>query len=77
MLKKFNHFNSTSISTPYDSYASLGITTGRTISQLEYSRVIDSLIYAIISTRSHIAFTVDKFSRYTNNLGHTYWQSSE
>nr|GEZ80134.1 hypothetical protein [Tanacetum cinerariifolium] len=44
---------------------------GQAISQLEYSRVIGCLMYAITSTRSDITFVVGKLSRYTSNPGYT------
>ncbi|CAM8884428.1 unnamed protein product [Rhodiola kirilowii] len=37
------------------------------VSQLEYLRVIGSLMYAMTSTRPDIAFAVGKLSRYTSN----------
>nr|GEU44632.1 zinc finger, CCHC-type [Tanacetum cinerariifolium] len=39
------------------------------VSQLEYSRVIGCLIYAMTCTRPDIAFAMGKLSRYTSNLG--------
>nr|GEW21512.1 hypothetical protein [Tanacetum cinerariifolium] len=38
----------------------------KVVSQLEYSRVIGCLMYAMTCTRSDIAFAVDKLSRYTD-----------
>ncbi|GKF02942.1 hypothetical protein Tco_0029865 [Tanacetum coccineum] len=40
---------------------------GQDVSQLEYSRVISCLMYAINCTRPDIAFVVGKLSRYTSN----------
>nr|GEX02641.1 zinc finger, CCHC-type [Tanacetum cinerariifolium] len=40
---------------------------GTPMSQLEYSRAIGCLMYAMISTRPNIAFAVGKLSRYTSN----------
>nr|GEY06566.1 zinc finger, CCHC-type [Tanacetum cinerariifolium] len=40
---------------------------GTPVSQLEYSRSIGCLMYAMISTRPDIAFSVGKLSRYTSN----------
>nr|GEW32465.1 zinc finger, CCHC-type [Tanacetum cinerariifolium] len=39
------------------------------VSQLEYSRVIGCLMYAMTCTRPDIAFVVGKLSRYTSNPG--------
>ncbi|GKE16168.1 hypothetical protein Tco_1423745, partial [Tanacetum coccineum] len=41
---------------------------GQAVSQLEYSRVIGCLMYAMTCTRPDIAFAVGKLSRYTSNL---------
>ncbi|GJU76991.1 zinc finger, CCHC-type containing protein [Tanacetum coccineum] len=40
---------------------------GQAVSQLEYSRVIGCLMYAMTCTRSNIAFVVGKLRRYTSN----------
>ncbi|GKE81937.1 hypothetical protein Tco_1551937 [Tanacetum coccineum] len=44
---------------------------GQAVSQLEYSRVIGCLMYAMNCTRPDIAFVVGKLSRYTSNPGYT------
>ncbi|GKE85916.1 hypothetical protein Tco_1559658, partial [Tanacetum coccineum] len=45
------------------------------VSQLEYSRAIGCLMYAMISTRPDISFAVEKHNRYTSNLSALYWQA--
>ncbi|GJW72735.1 hypothetical protein Tco_0132105 [Tanacetum coccineum] len=45
------------------------------VSQLEYSRVIGCLMYAMTCTRTDIAFVVGKLSRYTSNPGTQHWQA--
>ncbi|GJY99397.1 hypothetical protein Tco_0516827 [Tanacetum coccineum] len=61
--------------TPMDISKKLMPNNGQAISQLEYSRVIDCLMYVITCTRPDIAFVVSKLSRYTNNPGTQYWQA--
>ena len=39
------------------------------VSQVEYFRVIDSLIYLMSCTRLDIAYAVNKLSKYTSNPG--------
>nr|GEZ58283.1 hypothetical protein [Tanacetum cinerariifolium] len=59
------------------------ITAFLNVSQLEYFRAIGCLMYAMISTRSDIAFAVGKLSSYTSNpnalhykaLGAIFWAS--
>ncbi|GKE19471.1 hypothetical protein Tco_1427048 [Tanacetum coccineum] len=49
---------------------------GKVVSQLEYSRVIGCLLYAMTCTRPDIAFVVGKLSRYPSVLeGYTHISS--
>ena len=41
---------------------------GDAISQLEYSKIIGSLMYAMTCKRPNIAFAVEKLSRFTQNF---------
>ncbi|GKB92895.1 zinc finger, CCHC-type containing protein [Tanacetum coccineum] len=66
VLKKFNYFDCTSVSTPMDTSEKLMPNNGQAVSQLEYSRVIGCLMYAMTCTRSDIAFVMGKLSRYTS-----------
>ncbi|GJS22810.1 zinc finger, CCHC-type containing protein [Tanacetum coccineum] len=58
VLKKFNYFDCTPVSTPIDTSEKLMPNNGQAISQLEYSRVIGCLMYAMTCTRPDIAFAV-------------------
>ncbi|GJV17752.1 zinc finger, CCHC-type containing protein [Tanacetum coccineum] len=69
VLKKFNYFDCTPVSTPMDTSEKLVPNNGQAVSQLEYSRVIGYLTYAMTCTRPDIAFAVGKLSRYTSNSG--------
>nr|GEW07721.1 zinc finger, CCHC-type [Tanacetum cinerariifolium] len=69
VLKKFNYFDYTRVSTPMDTSEKLMPNNGEAVSQLEYSRVIGCLMYAITCTRPDIAFAVGKQRMYTSNLG--------
>nr|GEW51355.1 zinc finger, CCHC-type [Tanacetum cinerariifolium] len=73
--KKFNYFDCTPISNPMDTSKKLMTNNGQAISQLEYSRVIDCLMYAMTCIRPDIAFVVGKLSRYTSNPGTQHWQA--
>ncbi|KAL7585002.1 hypothetical protein Lser_V15G46348 [Lactuca serriola] len=48
---------------------------GVPISQLEYSKAIGSLMYAMTSTKPDIAFVVGKLSMYTSNPSSQHWQA--
>ncbi|GKA24165.1 zinc finger, CCHC-type containing protein, partial [Tanacetum coccineum] len=58
VLKKYNHFKCTPVSTPMDTSEKLMPNNGQAVSQLEYSRVIGCLMYAMTCTRPDIAFVV-------------------
>ncbi|GJY94992.1 zinc finger, CCHC-type containing protein, partial [Tanacetum coccineum] len=75
VLKKFNYFDCTLVSTPMDTSEKLMPNNGQAVSQLEYSRVIGCLMYAMTCTRPDIAFVVGKLSRYTSNPGTQHWQA--
>nr|GEZ03966.1 zinc finger, CCHC-type [Tanacetum cinerariifolium] len=75
VLKKFNYSDCTSVSTPLDTYEKLMPNKGLAVSQLEYSRVIGCLMYAMTCTRPNITFVVGKLSRYTSNPGTRHWQA--
>nr|GEW36495.1 zinc finger, CCHC-type [Tanacetum cinerariifolium] len=48
---------------------------GTLVSQLEYSRAIGCLMYAMISTRPDITFAIGKLRRYTSNPSALHWQA--
>ncbi|GJW78241.1 hypothetical protein Tco_0139923 [Tanacetum coccineum] len=75
VLKKFNYFDCTPVSTPMDISEKLMPNNGHAVSQLEYSMVISCLMYVMTCTRPDIAFALGKLSRYTSNLGTQYWQA--
>nr|GEW36336.1 zinc finger, CCHC-type [Tanacetum cinerariifolium] len=59
------------VSTPIDTYEKLMPNRGLTVSQFEYSRVIDCLMYAMTCTRHDIAFVVGKLSSNTEDNSST------
>nr|GEX30594.1 zinc finger, CCHC-type [Tanacetum cinerariifolium] len=67
VLKKFNYFDCTTLSTHMDTSEKLMPNKGQVVSQLEYSRVIGCLMYAMNCTRPNIAIIVGKLSRYNSN----------
>ncbi|GJR97208.1 zinc finger, CCHC-type containing protein [Tanacetum coccineum] len=64
VLKKFNYFDCTPVSTPMDTSEKLMANNGQAVSQLEYSRVIGCLMYLMTCTRPDIAFAVGKLSSF-------------
>ncbi|GKC98799.1 zinc finger, CCHC-type containing protein [Tanacetum coccineum] len=75
VLKKFNYFDCTPVSTPMDTSEKLMPNNGQAVSQLEYSRVIGCLMYAMTCTRPDISFVMGKLSRYTSNPSTQHWQA--
>ncbi|GKE33900.1 zinc finger, CCHC-type containing protein [Tanacetum coccineum] len=75
VLKKFNYFDCTPVSTPIDTSEKLMPNNGQAVSQVKYSKVIGCLIYAMTYTRPDITFVVGKLSRYTINPGTQHWQA--
>nr|GEZ81038.1 zinc finger, CCHC-type [Tanacetum cinerariifolium] len=69
VLKELNYFDCTPVSTLMDTSEKLMPNNGQIVSQLEYSRVIGCLMYAMTCTRPDIGFAVGKLSRYTSNPG--------
>lgn len=69
VLKRFSMLNKTPISTPMELGMKLCKHTNTPISQLEYPKVVGSLMYAIMCTRPDMAFVVAKLSWFTSNLG--------
>ncbi|XP_071699802.1 secreted RxLR effector protein 161-like [Rutidosis leptorrhynchoides] len=74
ILKKFKRDKCSPVNTPIDPSMKLVPNEGEAYSQLEYSRVIGCLMYAMTSTRPDIAFVVGKLSRFTSNPGTIHWQ---
>nr|GEV47759.1 zinc finger, CCHC-type [Tanacetum cinerariifolium] len=67
ILKKFNCEDCSPMSTPMDTVEKLKLNTGKPVDQLEYSRAIGCLMYAMTSTRPDIAYVVGRLSRFTSN----------
>ena len=74
ILEKFNKNDSGISRTPVDTNLHLSKNKGESVSQLEYSRVIGSLMYLTSCTRPDIANAVSKLSRYTSNPGIDHWK---
>ena len=69
ILEKFNKSDTRIAKTHVDLSLHLSKNTNESVSQLEYSRVIGSLMYLMSYTRPDIAYSISKLSRYTSNPG--------
>ncbi|GJV35917.1 zinc finger, CCHC-type containing protein [Tanacetum coccineum] len=70
ILKKFNHEDCSPVSTPMDPVEKLKPNTGKPVDQLEYSRAIGCLIYAMASTRPDIAYAVSNMNYGLSYVGY-------
>ena len=67
ILEKFNKNDSGVDRTPLDNNLHLSKSKEESISQVEYSRVIRSLMYLMSCTKPNIAYTFSRLSRYMSN----------
>nr|GEX00941.1 hypothetical protein [Tanacetum cinerariifolium] len=63
------------VSTPMKACIKLMPHMGTPVNQLEYSRAIGCLMYAMTITRSDIAYDVRKLSRFTSNPSNHHWEA--
>ncbi|GKC11273.1 zinc finger, CCHC-type containing protein [Tanacetum coccineum] len=75
ILKKFNREDCSPVSTPMDPVEKLKPNTGKPVDQIEYSRAIECLMYAMTSTRHDISYAVGRLSRFTSNPSRQHWQA--
>ncbi|GJR29105.1 zinc finger, CCHC-type containing protein [Tanacetum coccineum] len=75
ILKKFNREDCSPVSTPMDPVEKLKPNTGKPVDQLEYSRAIGCLMYAMTSTRPDIAYAIGRLSRFTSNPSRQHWKA--
>ena len=75
LLDKFDKDESNIARTQVDINLHLSENISQSISQLEYSRIIGSLMYVMNCTRPDLAYSVGKLSRYTSNLGVDHWKA--
>ncbi|GJW04501.1 zinc finger, CCHC-type containing protein, partial [Tanacetum coccineum] len=75
VLKKFNREDCSPVSTPMDPIEKLMPNTGKPVDQLEYSRAIGCLMFAMMSTRLDITYAVSRLSRFTSNPSRQHWHA--
>ena len=74
ILGKFDKNNYEITRTPVDVSLHLSKNKGESISQVEYSKVVGSLMYLMRCTRLDISNSASKLSSYTSNPGAKHWQ---
>ncbi|KAK6142781.1 hypothetical protein DH2020_023129 [Rehmannia glutinosa] len=75
VLRKFNTFDDPPTKTPMDDSLRLIKNTGEPVAQLEYSRIIGSLMYITNCTRPDLSYSVNKLSRFTSNPSGEHWKA--
>ncbi|KAJ9559825.1 hypothetical protein OSB04_004985 [Centaurea solstitialis] len=75
ILEKFNADDTAVARTPIDTSHHLSKNRGEGVAQVEYSRIIGSLMYLMSCTRPDLAFAVSRLSRYTSNPSSEHWKS--
>ena len=68
MLDKFKHLNIKDVNNLFDSSMKLNDNYDKTVTQLEYDSVIESLMYVMHCTRFDITFVICRLSRYISKL---------
>nr|GEY78464.1 zinc finger, CCHC-type [Tanacetum cinerariifolium] len=63
------------ISTPMEACIKLIPHMGKPVNQLEYSRAVGCLMYAMTSTRPDIAYAIRNLSRFTSNPSNHHWEA--
>ena len=70
VLNRFKMQDTTPVSSPKEQGMKFAKHTGQPIFQLEYTKFLGSLMYAMTCTRPDIAFAVGKLSRFSNLCAH-------
>ncbi|XP_071933566.1 uncharacterized protein [Coffea arabica] len=73
LLRKFENYDVTPVSTPYDANTQLKKNNGDPIAQSKYAQIIGSLMHLMNFTRPDIAYAVCRLSRYTHNPNREHW----
>lgn len=75
ILEKFNKEDKRVARSPVDTTLHLCKNRTEPVAQLEYSRIIGSLMYLMTCTRPDLAYAVSRLSRYTSNPSVQHWKA--
>ena len=75
IFKKFEYFDMSPMSTPFDSNVHLFKSRGDSISQDKYAQIIGSLMFLTNCTRPNIAYNVGRLIRCTYNPSIEHWDA--
>ncbi|BBN69916.1 transposable element gene [Prunus dulcis] len=74
ILAEFGKYEDNPAKTTYDVNLQLTKNTGQGISQVDYARIIGSLMYVTNCTRPDLAYSVNKLSKYISNPRRDHWK---
>ena len=63
------------VRTPFNPSMSLKKNNGPSVSQIEYAKIIGSVMFLMNYTRPNIAYAVSRLSRYTHNPNDKNWNA--
>ena len=75
ILENFAKGDTSIARTPIDTSQHLRKNRGDSVNQVEYSRIIGSLMYLMSCTRPDLAYAVSRLSRYTSKPSSEHWKS--
>ncbi|GKC36307.1 BRCT domain-containing protein [Tanacetum coccineum] len=75
ILKKFGHYDDRPVVTPFDPKVQLKKNKGQSVSQLQYTQVLGSLMYTMNYTRPYLVYSVSRLSQYSHNPGRDHWDA--
>ena len=75
ILRKFELYDRSPVSTPYDSSVQLKKNRGDPVAQSKYAQIIGSLLHLMNFTRPDIAYAVCRLSRYTHCPNNEHWEA--
>jgi len=75
VLKRFNSFDVVLMRTPFGLSIHLKKNRGSSVSQIEYAKIIGSMLFLMNYTHPDIAYAVSRLSRYTHNPTKEHWDA--
>ena len=75
ILENFNCSNVVPVRTPFYPSRSLKKNNGPSVSQVEYAKIIGTIMFLMNYTRCDIAYVVSRLSRYTHNPNDKHWNA--
>ena len=73
ILKRFNSFDVVPVRTPFDPSTHIKKNRGSSVSQVEYAKIIGSMMFFINYMCPYIAYGISRLSRYTHNPAKEHW----